>query len=56
MGLEQGLTQIGQQVKMDMAVSIERVVELQRMAERDWEKAVLTDDVERMYRVAEWAT
>jgi hypothetical protein len=52
-GLE---SRIGQRVKRDCAVSVELVVELQKMVEKDWEEAVLENDMEKMYDVAEWAT
>jgi hypothetical protein len=52
-GLE---SRIGQRVKRDCDVSIELVVELQTMVEKDWEEAVLENDMEKMYDVAEWAT
>jgi hypothetical protein len=51
-GLE---SRIGQGVKRDMAVSIELMVELQSMAEDDWNEAVARGDAERQLATTQWA-
>jgi hypothetical protein len=52
-GLE---ARIGQRVKRDCAVSIELVVELQRMSEEAWIAAAVKDDIKQMYDMSRWTT
>jgi hypothetical protein len=47
-------SRVGQRVKRDRAVSIEIVVELQRMSEERWKEAVAGSNKQTSREVAEW--
>ena len=46
---------VGERVKRDLAVSIEIVIEIQKIAEIEWNRAESTSDVDQQYATAQWA-
>jgi hypothetical protein len=46
---------VGQRVKRDRALSIEIIVEMQKMSEAEWKEAGVTSDEAKQRSIAEWA-